>query len=401
MKVLQINSTLNWGSTGRIAEDIGEQLKKDGNISYIAYGRYFNISHSNTFSLATKWGFLKHVFVSRLFDMHGLCSQKATYKLINYIDDIHPDIIHLHNIHGYYLNYRILFAYLSKKDIPIVWTLHDCWAFTGHCAHYMYSGCIRWKTQCFNCPLKTSYPASYWIDYSKQNYLIKKKSFTSIPNMVIVPVSNWLANDVSYSFLNKYETHVIYNGIDTNVFHPLLSSKKLNFRNKFVIMGVASVWTKRKGLDDFIKLHTLLSDEYIILLIGLSKKQCQLLPKGIVGIERTNNIQELAEYYSIAEVFFNPTWEDNFPTTNLEALACGTPVITYRTGGSPEAINSDTGFVVDKGDLDGVVAAIKKIRLKGKGYYSCACRERAIQKFNKFDRYQEYIDLYKKILNIK
>ena len=400
MKVLQINSTLNWGSTGRIAEDIGEQLKKDGNISYIAYGRYFNISHSNIFSLATKWGFLKHVFVSRLLDMHGLCSQKATYKLINYIDEIHPDIIHLHNIHGYYLNYRILFDYLSKKNIPIVWTLHDCWAFTGHCAHYMHCGCTKWKTLCYSCPLKTSYPASYLLDRSKHNYLLKKNCFTSVHNMVIVPVSNWLANDISQSFLKDYKTHVLYNGIDTNVFIPTFSDKK-SFKDKFIILGVASVWTKRKGLNDFVKMRKILSEDYLILLIGLNKKQCKSLPKGIVGIERTNNVRELAEYYSMAGAFFNPTWEDNFPTTNLEALACGTPVITYRTGGSPEAVSPDTGFVVEQGDLNGAIAAIQTIKSKGKSFYSHNCRERAVQKFNKFDRYKEYIYLYKKMLNNK
>lgn len=398
MKVLQINSTLNWGSTGRIAEDIGEKLQIGGDISYIAYGRYSNSSHSNSFSMGDKWGLFNHLFMSRLFDAHGLSSKKATYRLVNYINQIHPDIIHLHNIHGYYLNYRILFDYLSKKEIPIVWTLHDCWAFTGHCAHYMYNGCNKWKTQCYNCPLRTSYPASYWIDRSKQNFLIKRNCFTSVRDMFIVPVSNWLANDVSHSFLKKYETHVIYNGIDVNVFCPLLPSDKWNFSDKFVIMGVASVWTKRKGLDDFIKLKTLLPNDYVILLIGLSKKQSKNLPKGIVGIERTNNVHELAEYYSMADVFLNPTWEDNFPTTNLEALACGTPVITYRTGGSPEAVSSDTGFVVDQGDLERVVAAIREIRSKGKSYYSRACRERAVRNFNKSDRYQEYIELYKRIL---
>jgi glycosyltransferase involved in cell wall biosynthesis len=399
MKVLQINSTINWGSTGRIAEDIGENLQKIGAESYIAYGRYSNVSRSHGISIYNKTGIFIHALKSRLFDMHGLSSKKDTYALIRKIEEIQPDIIHLHNIHGYYLNYKILFDYLSKKSIPIVWTLHDCWAFTGHCAHYMHRGCIKWKTQCYNCPLKTSYPASYFIDHSRQNYILKRNCFTSVRNMVIVTVSNWLAIEVSQSFLKKYDRRVIYNGVDTNVFMPL--NKKSQFNNKFVILGVASFWTKKKGFDDFIQLRKFLPEEFLILLIGVNKRQCKSLPAGIIGIERTNNVTELAEYYSTADVFVNPTWEDNFPTTNIEALACGTPVITYKTGGSPEAVSANTGFIVDQGDLLGVVSAIKNVKLVGKEKYSAACRERAVQHFNKFERYQEYIELYQKILSKK
>lgn len=397
MRVLQINSTINWGSTGRIAEDIGENLQKIGAESYIAYGRYSNVSRSHGISICNKTGMFIHVLKSRLFDMHGLSSKNDTYTLIRKIEEIQPDIIHLHNIHGYYLNYKILFDYLSEKSIPIVWTLHDCWAFTGHCAHYMYSGCVKWKTQCYNCPLKTSYPASFFIDHSRRNYILKRNCFTSIRNLVIVTVSNWLAIEVSQSFLKNYDRRVIYNGVDTNVFMP--QNKKLEFDNKFIILGVASFWTKKKGFDDFIQLRKLLSDEYLILLIGVNKRQCKALPAGIIGIERTNNVTELAEYYSTADVFVNPTWEDNFPTTNIEALACGTPVITYKTGGSPEAVSSNTGFIVNQGDLLGVVSAIRNVKLVGKEKYSVACRERAVRNFNKFERYQEYIDLYQKILS--
>lgn len=401
MKILQINSTLNWGSTGRIAEEIGNVIKANFGESYIAYGRYHNRSLSKEIHIGNKWDIFMHVLQARFLDRQGLGSQKATKDFLNRVENINPDIVHLHNIHGYYVNYQLLFEFLSEVNVPVIWTLHDCWSFTGHCTNYTFDGCEKWKTLCYECALKKKYPSSLFIDNSTKNFLDKKRFFTLPKKMILVPVSDWLAKEVAKSFLGKkYEVQVIHNGIDTNVFSPIENKTFFHNKNgKHIVLGVASIWEERKGLMDFVKLRKFLSDDYIILLIGLNKKQCVSLPKGIIGIERTNNIRELAEYYSIAEVFVNPTWEDTFPTTNLEALACGTPVVTYRTGGSPEAISSETGFVVEQGDLEGVVAAIKEISFKGKSFYSQACRNRAIQNFNKIDRYQEYIELYKKILN--
>lgn len=399
MKIFQINTTSNWGSTGRIAEEIGLLIKEKGNESYIAFGRYSNPSQSKIYHIGNKQNFYSHALQTRIFDNHGLASKDATKKLIDYIESIQPDIIHLHNIHGYYLNYKILFNYLSNIEIPIVWTLHDCWSFTGHCAHYSFIKCERWKTGCHHCPQKKRYPASYFLDRSSENYLNKKNIFTSLKKMTIVPVSYWLANEVKESFLNNYPVNVIYNGIDLETFKPKDVSKENNkLGDKFIILGVASVWEERKGLPDFFKLRSLLSFDYIIILIGLSKKQIDELPKGIIGIQRTNNVHELAEYYSVADVFFNPTWEDNFPTTNLEALACGTPVITYKTGGSVEAIDEQTGFVVEQGDLEATVQILNSLKTEGKEKYQLVCRERAVRLYNKNERYEEYIQLYNSLL---
>ena len=399
MKILQINTTLNWGSTGRIAEEIGLLIQENKSESYIAYGRYNNPSQSNSYHIGNKFDFYFHALQTRLFDNHGLASKKETEKLIKYIKEIQPDIIHLHNIHGYYINYKILFSFLSKLNKPIVWTLHDCWSFTGHCSHFSYKKCYRWKTQCNNCPEKRNYPASYFIDRSKLNFLDKKEAFTSINKMTIVTVSKWLSDEVKSSFLQKYPVKTIYNGINLDTFKPTENTiKAKEFINKFVILGIASVWTERKGYNDFINLRSLLPSDYIIILIGLSKQQIKKLPKGIIGIQRTNSIQELAEYYSLANVFFNPTWEDNFPTTNLEALACGTPVITYHTGGSIEAIDENTGFIVEQGDLNTTVQKIKFIKSEGKEKYKTPCRQRATQFYNKNERYEEYIELYNSIL---
>ena len=399
MRILQINVTANWGSTGRIAEEIGQMAISHGCKSYIAYGRGNPQSQSRLISIGNDWNVNFHALQSRLLDNHGLNSKQVTQIFIKEIDKIVPNLIHLHNIHGYYLNYPLLFDYLKTINIPVVWTLHDCWAFTGHCAHFSYIGCEKWKILCHDCPQKREYPSSWLIDRSKKNYQDKLRAFTSLKKMTLVPVSDWLASEVRQSFFKDYPIQVIHNGIDIDTFAPMQVSKTdLKLVDKFVILGVASVWSFRKGLQDFISLREKLSDEYVILLVGLDEKQMKHIPNGIVGIKRTNSVQELAAYYSVSDVFLNPTWEDNFPTTNLEALSCGTPVITYRTGGCVEAIDDNTGFIVEQGDIDTVVDIVKLIKGKGKQRWASVCRERAVRLYNKRERYEEYLQLYKKVV---
>lgn len=401
-KLLQICTSLNSGSIGRIAEDINNIAQKKGWDCYIAYSRNMgNKSYSKLIKIGNYKSILWHILLTRFFDMHGYGSKISTKKLIKQIYKIKPDIINLHNLHGYYLNIEILFNYLAEVDIPIVLTLHDCWAFTGHCVHFDFVGCEKWKTGCYNCPQKKMYPTSYIIDNSKNNYLLKKKLFNSINNLTIVPVSKWLEKLVKQSFLNKHKIKQIYNGIDTETFVPVDTfnlRQSLNLIDKFIILGVASVWEERKGLNDFIKLTKLLDNTFKIVLIGFNRKQLKTIPKNILGIQRTEDVNELVEWYSTADVFINPTWEDNFPTTNLEAMACGTPVITYNTGGSPESVDKNTGIVVEKGDLQGLVNAIKIIKEKGKQSYSKACRDRVEKFYNKNDRFLDYINLYELML---
>jgi len=350
------------------------------------------------------WDIKWHGLQTRLFDRHGLASTKATKKLVDKIKEIQPNIIHLHNLHGYYLNIEILFHYLATAEIPVVWTLHDCWTMTGHCAHFSFIGCDKWKMQCEHCPQKKGYPSSYGLDRSYKNYRLKKELFTSVSKMTLVPVSNWLTTIVKDSFLKGYPVKTIYNGVDTKVFSPQATDEireKYKIGDKFVLLGVANVWSERKGLKDFIHLSRLLKDDEMIILVGLTNQQMNNLPSNILGIRRTENVHQLAELYSMAGLFVNPTWEDNFPTTNLEALSCGTPVATYRTGGSPEALTPETGFIVEQGDLADIRKAIDIVKSKGKAFYSEACRERAVKMFNKNDRYAEYIQLYEKILSEK
>lgn len=403
--LLQINTTLNYGSTGRIAENIGLLANQNGFDTYMVHGpRCVNQSALKPICAETHWGEKIHGIGTRLFDKHGLMSRQSTNKLISKIIKIKPDIIHLHNIHGYYINYPVLFSFLKAYEAPVVWTLHDCWSFTGHCAHFDLIRCDKWEKECNHCPQKCEYPKSY-MDFSRRNFNLKKEAFTGCNNLTIVPVSYWLENLVKESFLKGYKTHVIHNGIDTDKYSICDNVDKMRAKYgitaKYVILGVASPFTQRKGFFDFISLSQILSEEYCIVLVGLNTAQMKNLPDNIIGIEQTQDVNELASLYSCADVFANLTYEDNFPTTNLESMACGTPVITYRTGGSPEAITEDTGFVVNQGDLKAVIDAIEIIRQKGKNHYSGKCRERAVKHFRKEDRFMDYINLYDSILEHK
>lgn len=394
-KLLQINTVVNSGSTGHIAEELGKEVMRNGWESYIAYGRNPRPSASKTIIVGTKFGIYFHVLITRLFDLHGFGSYFATKKLVRQISKINPDIIHLHNIHGYYLNIKVLFNYLKTLDTPIVWTLHDCWSFTGHCSHFVAVKCDKWKTGCLKCPQKNQYPKSFF-DNSKKNYADKKELFCGIKNLTIVTPSSWLADEVKDSFLNKYKVEVVNNGINLKIFRPL--KIKNPFGNKKIILGVASTWTKRKGLFDFYKLAEILPEDYKIILVGLSKKQIKVLPEKIKGITRTESADDLASLYSAAFVFFNPTYEDTFPTTNLEALACGTPVITYRTGGSPEKIDEGkNGFVVETGNIRLAYECIKKIERIGKEKYTDYILKNQRSDFDSKKTMEKYMRLYENL----
>lgn len=367
MKILQINSVCGLGSTGRIATDIYAALQAKGIESHIMFGRGEARGCDSAIKISSQLDFYSHALQTRLFDNHGFCSTKATLQAIKALDELKPDIVHLHNIHGYYLNVELLFAYLKQQPkIKIIWTLHDCWPFTGHCAYFDFADCSKWKTQCFSCPQKNTYPASNGLDNSKNNYQRKKAAFTGLKDLTIVTPSQWLADLVKQSYLKDYPVQVVNNGIDLSVFQPRQSEFRVkhNLVDKFLIMGAASVWSPRKGFDDFIALAKILPDNYHLVMVGLSPDKIKTLPSNIIGIHRTDNPTELAEIYSAADVFFNPTYEDNYPTVNLEAIACCTPVITYNTGGSPESVSTEHGFVVAKGDVSAVLAVVKNLSLE-------------------------------------
>ncbi|WP_297669209.1 glycosyltransferase [Thomasclavelia sp.] len=338
-RILFINSICN-GSTGTICKNLYKAAVEAGHECCIAYGRGEAPKGFKTIKIGNKLDIYLHVLKARLFDASGFGSKHATKEFIKKIDEFKPDIIHLHNIHGYYVNIEILFKYLkAHPEIKKIWTLHDCWAFTGHCAYYTYAKCDKWKTCCKEyCLNRNEYPKTIFSCVTR-NYTNKKNIFSNVENMILVTPSKWLKNEVKKSCLKNYETVVIHNGVDTSVFKPTSSDIRQQYgvENKKIILGVASVWDKRKGLDIFIELSKQLDDDYQIVLIGLNSKQIKQLPSNIIGISRTESVQELVKWYSAAYVYFNPTLEDNYPTTNLEAISCGTPVVTFETGGSPES----------------------------------------------------------------
>lgn len=406
-KLLQINPVVRVStSTGRIMQEIGELAMKHGWESYIAYsyGRDgVKPCTSKLMPVGNKADVAWHGLVTRLTDRHGLASGTATRDFIRQIERLQPDIIHIHNIHGYFLNYRILFDYLSASGIPVVWTVHDCWLYTGHCYYYSYVRCNKWKTECVQCPQRKMFPTSWWCDRSTENFRDKKRAFTSMPKerFILVPVSDWIRGEIQASFLKDYSFRVIHNGIDTSVFtiyEPEAVRAKYQLEGKRIILGVASIWCEEKGWNDLMRLAGRLNESERMVLVGVNEKQKAMLPKNVLGISRTENIRQLAELYSAAEVFVNPTWQDNYPTVNLEAIACGTPVVTYRTGGSIEAVTDRTGCVVEQGDIEGLLAAVRMIENRGKAYYQQPCRQYALENFKKEDRYADYLKLYDELV---
>ena len=365
-KLVQINSVC-YGSTGRIARSISNAARKNGYEVHTFYGRGLPFDET-----CTRIGNTLEICLSglntRLFGVHAEWSRSATRQLIEEIERIQPDVIQIHNVHGYYLNKTMLFEYLKKHDYPVVWTMHDCWAFTGHCAYFDFPACDKWITGCSNCPRKKDYPQSWIIDASAKEYRKKKELFNGVKNMTLVTPSEWLKGLISQSFLKNYDCHCINNGIDISSFRKTEDAGLYETfgipQDKKIVLGVASIWERRKGLDDLSELAGILDDEYQIVAVGLNDKQIKELDPRIIGIKRTENIEQLASLYSMAYALINPTLEDNFPTTNLEAMACGTPVITYNTGGSIEVINEKTGLVTETNDRQGLLKAIKELKIR-------------------------------------
>ena len=393
MKIIQVNTVLNTGSTGRIAEQIGEAAIGRGHTSLVAYGRWASKSASRTYKVGGLRDVIFHGVESLLFDRQGLASRGATAKLVAWLEIEKPDAIGLHNLHGYFLNFPILFDYLRRSRLPVVWTLHDCWPFTGHCSNFDRFHCSKWEDECFKCPMTYHYPRSL-LDHSRRNFRRKKDLFIGLADMTLVTPSKWLRNIVGRSFLSEHPIQVINNGVDLDVFKPVERDGE-----EILVLGVANVWSDRKGLEDFKRIRESLPPSFRVVLIGVTELQKRFLPKGIEGISRTESVAELVNWYQKATVFVNPTYSDNFPTTNIEALACGVPVVTYQVGGSPEALDDLTGRVVSPGDLKRLASAIVELAGGDRLVARNRCRARAEKLFNKDDRFSEYIDLYESLVS--
>ena len=369
MKLLIINCVCGIRSTGRIVTDIAFEYQNNGYEVKIAYGRESVPEQYSGYAvrIGNEINVKLNAALCRVFDNDGFSAKKQTHEFLKWADSFDPDVVWLHNLHGYYINVELLFDWIkSRPQMEVKWTLHDCWAFTGHCSHFAYEKCFKWKSCCESCPLVREYPSSLVFDNSRKNFLNKKRIFNNVNNLTIVTPSKWLAEIVGESFLGNYPIQVSYNRIDEDVFKPTNSDfrKKYKLENKIIILGVASAWGEKKGLYDFYKLSEMLDDEYQIVLVGLTEKQIKKVPDCIIAISRTNSKQELAEIYSAADVFLNLTYEDNYPTVNLEAQACGTPVITYKTGGSPESVPPEN--VINVGDLSEAKRKIMEVINCGK-----------------------------------
>ena len=390
MKIVQINTSCGVGSTGKICVSISKILNEKEIENYILYS-----AKSNGYELGIQCASDKYIkfqaLKSRIFGNYGFNSKSATKRIISELERIQPDIVHLHNIHGHDCNLAIICEYLRSKKIKVYWTFHDCWTFTGYCTYFSFENCNKWKTGCSNCIQYKNF--SWFFDRSSKLYQRKKDLFNGL-NLTIITPSQWLADLVKRSFLSEYPVRVINNGIDLNMFKPIESDfrKKYKIDNKKIVLGVANGWEQRKGLDVFIELSKRLSDDYKITLIGTNETIDQNLSDKIISIHRTNNQTELAEIYSAADVYVNPTREDNYPTVNMEAIACGTPVITFKTGGSPEMIDKNCGSVVDCDDIDFLEKEIIRI-CETKPYSKEQCLEKA-KTFDANIKFLEYVNMY-------
>lgn len=369
MRILFINSVCGVRSTGRIVTDLALQFLAQGDEVRIAYGRYCAPEQFREISyrIGTEHDVRVAALKARIFDNEGFNALCNTKRLTEWAENYDPDVVWLHNLHGYYLNIEELFRWIkSRPQMQVRWTLHDCWAFTGHCAYFTIANCTCWKECCQDCPQTMQYPKCIFKDNSKENFRRKRAAFCDVKHMTLITPSYWLASLIKQSFLREYPVEVVHNQIDAVVFKPTYGSfrSRYGLENKKVILGVASVWDRRKGYADFLKLAGMLDDSYAVVMVGLSKSQIKALPASIICIERTDSATELAEIYTSADVFVNLTYEDNYPTVNLEAQACGTPCLTYRTGGSVESVPPEN--VVDQGDLNALITRIRDICAEGK-----------------------------------
>lgn len=390
MKIVQINSVCGSGSTGKICVAVSELLTAkdiENHILYAVGSSDYPLGKKYMSALELKW----QAFKAKLFGNYGFQAKAATKRLIRELEQISPNIVHLHNIHSHNVHLGLLFGYLKEKKIKIFWTFHDCWAFTGYCMYYDMVGCDRWKTGCRNCPQRKRY--SWFFDRSSHLFDKKKELFSGLDLTIITP-SRWLADQVGQSFLRDYEVKVIHNGIDLSVFCPRESDfrQRHNLENKFVVLGVAMGWEKRKGLDVFVELSKRLDEQFQIVLVGTNDKIDKQLPQNIISIHRTQNQVELAEIYTAADVFANPTREENFPTTHMESLACGTPVVTFATGGCTEILDERCGRVVAKNDIDSLNGRIVELCNKSVDMTE-ACLRRA-QLYRASKMFAEYLRCY-------
>lgn len=397
MRVLQINS-VNFGSTGSIARGIAAVCRDAGMEAYLAFPESRSNSLRRTardIVIGNRVSRNVHIQAGFVTGMQGTFSRRSTKQFLDVVKDLNPDVLHLHNLHDCYLNLPMLFEFIKATSTQVVWTLHDCWPLTGKCTHYTAIGCEKWIGSCRECPQLREYPAAL-VDRTERMHGLKKAWFSSVRNMVLVTPSDWLRRQVERSYLREYDVLVINNGIQLDVFRPTSGDFRRRHRlgEKKIVLGVADGWSDRKGLGSLLDLRSRLGSQYEVVIVGLSSDQMRQMPTGVVGMRRTDDAYQLAEIYSAADVFFNPTREDNYPTVNLEALACGTPVVTFRVGGAAEMIKDDCGRAVEPGDLSAAARAIAEFT---RGDHTSSCVE-SVSRHGRDEMFRKYVSLYAKLV---
>lgn len=402
-KLLQLNTCVGRGSTGRIAETIASIATDRGWECYIAHGaRYIGQSQMTTYQVSGKTEEMMHYVKSLLLDAQGLGSVRATQRLIKWIKKLRPDVIHIHNLHGYWINYEILFKHLQEVQTPVVWTFHDCWAITGHCAMFTTTFCDKWRTGCVHCPHLDWYPKSILLDQSQRNFNKKQQLFTSLQNLTIVSVSNWLNSIVEQSYMKDITHTVIPNGVDTRVFYPRITAvddirEKYHLQGKVVVLSVADKWNEGIGFSDISKLRDLLDDRFIIVLVGVTEAQKDTLPAGIIGVLHTSSRDELAELYTVADISFTPQTIATFGLVSAESMACGTPAAVYAPAAAE--VIGDNGYVVPARDIKQLALTLTKFADDGgKNKFSASCVERVQSNYDELTNYDRYIDLYNSMI---
>ncbi len=399
MIIVQINTVAEFSSTGRTTIELAKALDERGHISYIAYGQK-NSTFYKSFKIGSALENHIHNAFSRIFGNQGYYSKKGTKKLISCLKAIKPDIIHLRNLHGNYINLKLLFEYLQELTIPIVWTLHDCWAYTGKCVHYTEVNCYKWETYCKKCVQVKKYPPSFFFDRTEEMFNDKKIWASKLKNLTIITVSDWLKKEVKKSFLSNRNIYTIYNWIDHNVFYPRYDSLKEKYgiqKNKFVILGISASWKKNSSkFRDFIRLSKLLLDDMQIVLVGKGDVLNEI-ENNIFHIPYVEDVNELASIYSMADVYVHLALEDTFGKVIVEAMSCGTPAIAYKSTVYPELINVKCGYIVEKRNIKAVFNALKKIKTIGKIKYSKHCIFHAKKTFSYKKNVKKQIELYEKL----
>ena len=401
-KVVQINTVSNYGSTGKIVEAIGLLAHDCGWNSKIAVGgRYSQPSKLETYQISNVFQNYLSAIHSYVSGHHGFANRYETAKFLRWLNNENPDIVHLHNIHSYILNVGLLFNFLSQKKQKVIWTLHDCWPFTGHCSHFIQHSCYKWQTGCYDCPAIHGFPKSLLFDRSQPNYDEKKTLFNTIDNMIIVTVSNWLAECVRSSFLGNYNVMVIPNGVDLDIFKPNLTSvaTKFGLERKKIVLGVSTSWCNAKGLGDYLQLRKLLPQDYVIVLIGMTKEQVKKYSApGFLCIEKTNSLIELVEWYNAAHVILNLSYAETFGLPVAEGFACGKPAIVYDNTALTELITTGTGYKAASGDVCRVKELILNMNEENDETYLYNCRSRAENLYDKKKNYNEYLTIYKSMM---